>query len=458
MKKEQASMPSLGYDREIKRRLQSTKGRWLLLAAVMAWLGTSSMAHAVAVPISIGLLGIDDTNVNPGMGKVLTETIHRHLPNLQGIQFEKSQQDLVEIKLVFNCTDENPSCMAKVGKSLGVNRLIYGSIRKQPQGSLYLVAIKQLNVSDSTVEKFITEAVSPEVLQRDNAQLDELVQRWVRVLLIEALRGSLHVISEPTAASVYLDGVPIGQTPLNVTDLDVGDHLLKLETAGHVSITRTIHIRGGQVHEVTAELPALHGQRPASRPGDRSRALRITSYVTAGVAGVLALAAIGTWRGYVGEEDAARNSLDQLQRSLDRTTLVSNRGFFESSAQLSSCAQVSGLQGNMYYQAYLSQCQHGNTLARATTGLWIVAGGFAVASITTAILSSLHPSSEQASSGQSGDTPDSGATPSRSTPATSPSSPSPESSPAVSAAALQLTSLVPSVGPDGAGVAASFRF
>jgi hypothetical protein len=444
--------------------------------------GVSVPRSSVAAPVSVGLLGIDGAGVEPGMGQALTETLHRHLPTLQGMRVEKSQQDLVEVKLVFGCVDENPVCMAKVGKSLSVDRLIYGSIRKQPQSGLYVVAIKQLNVADSTVEKFITEAVPPEVLSLDNPQLNELVQRWLRVLLIEGLRGGLRVLSEPAGASVQLDGVPIGQTPLNLQEVEVGDHLLQVDLPGYVSMSRSIRIRGGQVHEVMATL-VLHGAG-AARAGkgpSSNRILRITSYVAAGLAGATALAAIGTWRGYIGAEDSANNSLDQIQHRLTGTPGVANmyKPFFGSSTQLSSCAMVAGLQSDPNYQAYLSSCQSGNTLAQATTALWVVAGGFAVISIATALLSSLrHPPAAEPvqesivpaspAPAQGTTAPSQGAAPAApdapaaapGAPAAAPGAPAaaPAGPPTAHNTGLKLVDIIPAVGSQGAALSAQFRF
>jgi hypothetical protein len=423
---------------------------------------------AAAAGVSVGLLGIDGASVEPGMGQVLTEALSKHIPQLQGMRVEKSQQDLVEVKLVFGCTDENPSCMAKVGKSLGVHRLIYGSIRKQTQGTLYIVAIKQLNVADSTVEKFITEAVAPDVLRAENPQLNELVQRWLRVLLIEGLRGGLRVVSEPMGASVRLDGIPVGVTPLNLPEVDVGDHFVNIDMPGFVSLSRSIRIRGGLVHEVTAALAQLGGgSAPRAGRFDWNKALKITSYVAAGLAGVSLIAAIGTWRGYIGAEDGASASLDVLQRRLEsKGTAGQYTGFFGSAEQLSSCGQVAGLSSDMDYQAYLGHCQRGNTLARATTGMWVMAGGFAAISVTAAVLATLRQPKKEVVQ-PAGTITDTQTQPSEgSAPTGGPPSSAPTAAPAGPQTAqmknakssLSLIGLSPMLGPDGAALSAAFTF
>jgi hypothetical protein len=392
-------------------------------------------ASGTGYQIPVGLLGIDGSGVEPGIGAALTTLLQQQIPKLQSMRVEPSK-DLVEVKLVFNCTDENPSCMAQIGKSLGVARLIYGSVRRQPvpQGGLYTVALKQLNVADATVEQFITEAVPPDQLKLDSPQLAEMVQRWVHQLLVEGMRGGLHVVSEPSGAAVELDGLAVGQTPVSLSNVEVGEHRLKLELSGHFGAKRTIRIKAGQVHEVAATLPESGTAAAANRESASAksqRTLRIVTYAAAAVAGIGAIAAIGTWRGYVSDQDDAIVQIAQLRSRIGSSGSPAVASFLSSSDQLSSCTTVSDLAADPTYQGYLGSCRHGSTLASATTGLWVVAGSAAVVSIGAALLSSLRRSPE----------PDGG--PAATTPPT---------------AAVRLLDISPSVSPTGANLAASFSF
>lgn len=352
-----------------------------------------------AAPVSVGLLGIDGASVEPGMGQALTEALRRHLPTLPNMRVEMKHQDLSEVKLVFGCTDERPACMAKVGRSLGVDRLIFGTIRKAQPGTLYTVSLKQLNVTDSTVEKYITEAVAPDVLVADNPQLNELVSRWLPALLTDTSRGGFRIVTQPAGANVQLDGFPLGQTPLQFREVDAGEHVLRIELPGFAPITRRIVVRGGQTDELTLNLaaPGDGTVAPAPTENDRPamnntllRGLRIGAYVAAGIAGVAAISAIGTWRAYAGAQDAASAQLNPLYDRLTANgTIGTYASFFGSSQALSSCAAVPGLMADANYQGYLSECRRGNSLASATTGLWVVAGTFGALSLTAGLISSL---------------------------------------------------------------------
>ncbi len=419
-----------------------------VLAAMVLFV-LAAQARVQAAPMAVGLLGIDGASVEPGMGQALTEALRRHLPSVPNMRVEMKHQDLSEVKLVFGCTDERPACMAKVGRSLGVDRLIFGTIRKQPQATMYTVSLKQLNVVDSTIEKYITEAVPAEALREGSPQLNDLVGRWLPALLNDSSRGGFRILTEPAGASVQLDGVPLGQSPLAFNEVEAGDHMVRIEMPGFPPVTRKITVRGGQSDQLYVNLMQPGESAPSpTASNDKggllmnksvSRGLRLTAYVTAGIAAVSAIAAIGTWRGYVGAQDAATAQLNPLYDRLQASGMLANyNSFFGNSQALSTCANVGGLMGDTNYQGYLSECRRGNSLASATTALWAMTGVFGAISLTTGLLSAL----------RRGDVSDGPATP-----------PKTEGQPpASSQPGPRLVGIAPAVSPEGFAATASFRF
>lgn len=451
-----------GGGRSIGPRVVSGLG----LGAALTLLGLGGAAGA-ATPVTVGLLGIDGSTVPAGMGQTVTDTLRRLVPQLSGMSVKPHSQDAVEVKAIFDCQDERPSCMAQIGRSLSVNRLIFGTVKRQPGGA-FTIQLKQLNVADATVDKFVNETVQAGVLQQPNPQLDTLAQRWLHVLLVEGLRGGLKVTSEPPGATVLLDGAPIGQTPIMQSDVEVGNHVLSLELAGHTQVVRTVTILGGTVHEVTAQLAhrGRGGGGGSSGPGDNrpsgptnwSRVLTTGSYVLLGIAGVSAISAIGTWRGYVAAEDRASSQLDMLQRQLTEQGKAGMYGsFFGSAQRLSTCMGESSLAGAYpSYDAYLSDCQSGNTLAKATTGLWVVAASTAALGLTSMVVGRMlhRPDPKVRNERVATPPPASDGTAPTGEPAAAPA-PAPVPPPSTD---FQLEQLAPVVGPTGAGFTASFRF
>ena len=66
--------------------------------------------------------------------------------------------------------------------------------------------------------------------------------------------ASLDIVSKPPGARVFVDGSPVGLTPLRLPELAAGSHTIRLELAGHRPWTTTVSLRAGQAERVTASL------------------------------------------------------------------------------------------------------------------------------------------------------------------------------------------------------------
>jgi len=68
-----------------------------------------------------------------------------------------SEKELVDEKLLHDCANEAPACMAAIGSDLGATAVMYGSIASQRAG--YVVTIKLLDVAQKQVVRTITELI-----------------------------------------------------------------------------------------------------------------------------------------------------------------------------------------------------------------------------------------------------------------------------------------------------------
>jgi hypothetical protein len=69
--------------------------------------------------------------------------------------------------------------------------------------------------------------------------------------------GVLYVLSDPPGATVVMDGVERGVTPLLLEDLPVGEREFVVRLAGHRSLERRAEVRAGEVTRVDLRLDAL---------------------------------------------------------------------------------------------------------------------------------------------------------------------------------------------------------
>jgi len=169
----------------------SCTGHALLLAMILL-ASFPQGARADSATPTFGVLSLESVGVPPELGSTLTDSLRRQLGQISSAAV--SAQDMVEVKLVFGCVDEKPTCLARAGRQLGVTRLIYGKL--QPHATdraLVIVTLHQLAVSDALVEQSIEEAVAARILSEPGPELDRETARWLLALASPMKRAA----SEP---------------------------------------------------------------------------------------------------------------------------------------------------------------------------------------------------------------------------------------------------------------------
>jgi hypothetical protein len=74
--------------------------------------------------------------------------------------------------------------------------------------------------------------------------------------------GSIRVTSNPLGATVFLDAVMIGQTPLLLDPVPAGDHLVEIKAPGYVTYSERVVVKADENCPISGDLP----KAPASAP------------------------------------------------------------------------------------------------------------------------------------------------------------------------------------------------
>jgi hypothetical protein len=69
--------------------------------------------------------------------------------------------------------------------------------------------------------------------------------------------GVLFIDSHPQGATVVIDGKPVGKTPLRLSDLRIGTHVVRLELAKHRPWYSTARVVAGQEVRVAGSLEEI---------------------------------------------------------------------------------------------------------------------------------------------------------------------------------------------------------
>ena len=112
------------------------------------------------------------------------------------------------------------------------------------------------------------------------------------VTAVSAAAAELTILSYPLGADVTIDGTFRGTTPLVVSDLDPGRHVVRLRLEGYDPYEETIELFSGSSLDLSVDLTQGSTKRAQTRAGGRSdSSFREILYVVA-VAALLTLLAL----------------------------------------------------------------------------------------------------------------------------------------------------------------------
>ena len=187
-------------------------------------------------------------------------------------------------ELPIDCLNDAP-CLDHVGLTIGVRRLLSGSVR--PEGSRFLVALAINDLESGKVDRSFFRAV--------DGGLDSLirtVQDGVDDLFRQrSVAGQLRIDSVPEGAAVVVDEQYRGTTPLWVNPMQPGNHRLRVEMSGRFPWKKEFQLAPGQNLLLSVNREDL-GPRRSWAPylAYGTAAVALLSFAAAGLFGTLARA------------------------------------------------------------------------------------------------------------------------------------------------------------------------
>jgi hypothetical protein len=227
-----------------------------LAALALAALGERPALAAADVPIAV--LGIEASEAPDALATALTDALRQRVTATRGYRLVPGR-DLVEVKLVFSCPDEAPSCMAQAGKSLGATKLIFGSVKKSI-GDSFLVTLKMLDANRSVVDAFVAEQISK--AQASGPAIRGPVQKWFATLTGQGGASIVRVRSDVIGASVTMDGTPsgtMGTEDLVLSGVTPGKHEVVITKPGYEPARREISVASGESAVVDVKMVRAAG-------------------------------------------------------------------------------------------------------------------------------------------------------------------------------------------------------
>lgn len=257
----------------------------LSIAAVLVGSTASAQADKPKVAV-LGLEVIDDGGgIDAKIAQLatdLTDALRRRAKAAAG-PFRlapNSNKDLLEMKLLSNCSNEARGCMAEIGRELNAERLIYGKVERRRQG--FQVTLKLLNVNKKKMERSTTDVIGFD--GTGEAAINKWSMQLYNRLTGQPGEGALLVRANVDTGVVYLNGEVKGSLAggtVQIRGLPEGQHELRVESEGRAPYSMDVTIKGGETAELDVELAsaAVVSSDTVERPGGTSRVMFWTTAV-----------------------------------------------------------------------------------------------------------------------------------------------------------------------------------
>ena len=231
-----------------------------LIVALLLLVATASRATESYALFRLDPLGIDPEIVSQLeriLRSELSRVVGRELPSKRAVDEVAAQN-----ARLANCTAD-PSCLVPLARALHVTRVVAGNVGGLADS--YVVNLKLVDDNGRELRR-VTATLhgSPDEL------IDEIRVAAFRLVAPERLVGNIAVLSDVPDATVTLDGVDVGKTPLKapLSGLPTGVHKLMVTREGFTSWSEDVPVRFEKTTQVVVHQSAMSA---AAQKAERRR-------------------------------------------------------------------------------------------------------------------------------------------------------------------------------------------
>ena len=122
-----------------------------------------------------------------------------------------------------------------------------------------------LELGDYTVEvKKESHRTSSEIIQ-----IKTIGERTIELKSPMPIYASLEISSTPLRATIYIDGVEVGETPLIKSDVLVGSHRITFKKEGYKDVEKTVVVEENTENKISVNLTKIHEDVPVNKSSDK---------------------------------------------------------------------------------------------------------------------------------------------------------------------------------------------
>ncbi len=239
----------------------------LALGLLVLW----ALPSLAAAQTSVIVLGIRSVEGDDALASDMTGELRYVAGQVDGWENSSVTVSLAQMSLVHDCAEPDAQCMAAIAGDLGVQRILYGTIRRTGAGEQYNFALTLyiFNAETGQIEDSLTDTIPR--IATDVDQLRPRVGRYIAQFAGLARYGSMRLVTGQPGATVRIDGEAAGvsddQGVLLIEDLPQGERQVRIELDGYESFEGSVEVVADEQTEYRAHLAQEQGMDLGWIPG-----------------------------------------------------------------------------------------------------------------------------------------------------------------------------------------------
>ncbi len=228
---------------------------------VFAGLGVAAFLLSIPVTASADtdamVLGVRSIEGDDDFALSLTGALRHAASQVRGWRVSDREVSLAQMSLAHGCDEPDAACMQQIAETLGMQRVIYGTVRRTSAGDNYDYAITlyMFNAESGQIEGSLTDTVP-----RVRSEIDFLRERvdgYITRLSGGEEGGTLRVVGNVPGAEIFVDGERVGAADAEggfVTEVAAGRRRVEVRSEGYSSFRGSVTVAPGSEAEIEVTL------------------------------------------------------------------------------------------------------------------------------------------------------------------------------------------------------------
>lgn len=188
---------------------------------------------------------------------------------------------LSELVVTAGCDEGDSACLSSLGDFIKADQMIFGTVQRSENVHLFTLKLFDFR------EKVFVRTIEDQTIEGDLDKLGEGIPAIIEALLYGDV-GAVDVrVDGAESPEVFFDGEKIGKAPVQLTNLPLGEHVIKLRTINGNESSKRVILRQGAPSTLSFTFEELVDPNQGLAEGSSSPMI-LPGWVSVGV-GVAAL-------------------------------------------------------------------------------------------------------------------------------------------------------------------------